>query len=174
MPQAPRQKLRQKLWPVARVARLMPVKMVRALILRANLLRRAMTLGVRIMVEDEAGRVLLVRHTYVPGWHFPGGGVDIGESAEAAVVRELREETGLICGARPKLAGVYRSLAGAGRDHVVLYRLSAFLGTPAAGTDGEIAEARFFQRDALPAQTSRATAARLAEMEAGGEVSETW
>ena len=56
-------------------------------------LRRRMTLGTRVMVID-GDSVLLIRHTYVPGWSFPGGGVEPGESAEESAVREVREETG--------------------------------------------------------------------------------
>jgi 8-oxo-dGTP pyrophosphatase MutT (NUDIX family) len=51
------------------------------------------------VVEDSAGRVLLARlsdQTAEPGWWtLPGGGIDHGEHPEAAVVRELAEETGL-------------------------------------------------------------------------------
>ena len=43
-------------------------------------LTRAKTLGVRVLVQAEAGRVLLVRHTYLDGWYLPGGGVDGGET----------------------------------------------------------------------------------------------
>jgi len=64
---------------------------------------RAVTLGVRALVID--GRsVFLVRHTYRSGWFLPGGGVERGESPEAAVVRELREEGGILCAERPHSA----------------------------------------------------------------------
>jgi len=52
--------------------------------------------GVKALVVTPAGRIVLVRHSYMPGWHFPGGGLKRGETPEQAVVRELREEIGLL------------------------------------------------------------------------------
>ena len=64
---------------------------------------RGMTLGVRGCVVDEAGRLLLIRHSYTPGWHFPGGGVEVGQTLEEALAMELREEANVEMTGSPAL-----------------------------------------------------------------------
>jgi len=138
------------------------------------LLSRPMTLGVRALVLDEAGAVLLVRHTYVPGWHLPGGGVERGETLLAALTRELAEEGNVALEEEPRLHGIFFNHAVSTRDHVAVYVVRRFRQSAPRAPDREIAEARFFARDALPKGVSRATLARLAEALDGAPVAPIW
>jgi ADP-ribose pyrophosphatase YjhB (NUDIX family) len=133
---------------------------------------RAKTLGVRAIVTDGTS-VLLVRHTYVEGWHLPGGAVDPGEAAEEAALREAREEAGIVGLERPQLLGFYRNLSHSLRDHVACYVIRRFETHPRP-PDWEIAEIGFFPHRDLPAATSRGTRARLAELFDGVAVSADW
>jgi len=124
---------------------------------------RGMTLGVRAACFDEAGRVFLVRHTYVPGWHLPGGGVERGETAIEALIKEMREEGNLEATSAPELFQVYFNARISRRDHVLLYRVSVRQ-TAERPADREIAEAGFFALDALPDGVTEATRQRLEEL----------
>ncbi|MBE7203952.1 MAG: NUDIX domain-containing protein [Parafilimonas terrae] len=128
---------------------------------------RGVTLGVRGIATDPQGRVALVRHTYISGWHLPGGGVERGETAHDAMVREFREETGIVPEAPLRLHGLYRNAVAAPRDHVALFILSAFGVSDRREADREIAECAFFPADALPEDTTRGTRARLDEVRLG-------
>jgi ADP-ribose pyrophosphatase YjhB (NUDIX family) len=136
-------------------------------------LRRSMTLGVRGVAMDEAGRVLLVRHTYAKGWHFPGGGVEHGETALDALVREMAEEGGVAVDGAPELLGVYSNHAVFPNDHILLYRVPRW--RPCAPSPGqEIAELGFFPTDALPPGATGGTRRRVEELFRGAERSALW
>ncbi|HVL87110.1 MAG TPA: NUDIX hydrolase [Candidatus Thermoplasmatota archaeon] len=98
------------------------------------------------------GGVVLVRRGRPPfagRYALPGGFVDVGETTEAAVVREVLEETGLATRVS-RLAGVYSDPSRDPRGHTVsvAYELSRLGGTLAAGDDG--AEVGIFPLGRLP------------------------
>lgn len=141
---------------------------------RAGLHWSPLSIGVRAMVEDDAGGLLLVRHTYVPGWHFPGGGVDPGETVEEAVDRELHEEAGLRLAGPPQLIGVFLNRSLGNRDHVMLFRCRTWRREREFRPNFEISQSRFFAPGERPHDISRGTARRIAEIEAGVPRSPYW
>ena len=137
-------------------------------------LSRAMTLGGQICLIDAEGHVLLIRHGYRPGWHFPGGGVELGENVRDAAVRELAEETGIVARETPALHGVFNNVAAFRGDHVVLYVVRTFERMHTPKPSFEIAEQGFFPVDALPAETTPGTRRRIAEIVSGAAPSQAW
>ena len=135
---------------------------------------RAMTLGVRALVIDEEGRVFLVKHSYVSGWHLPGGGVEAGETIAEALARELQEEGNIEMMAAPQLHGLFFNDRDSRRDHVALFVVRAFRQAAAPVPDHEIVAHGFFALDALPNDTTAATRARIIEVLGGAPVSERW
>jgi ADP-ribose pyrophosphatase YjhB (NUDIX family) len=135
---------------------------------------RGTTLGARAMVIDGQGRIFLVKHSYIDGWHLPGGGVEVGETLLTALSRELAEEGNIVITGHPVLHGVFFNVRVSRRDHVALYIVREFRqdGPPVA--NAEIVEHGFFALNALPADTSRATRARVTEVFGGAAVSELW
>ncbi|WP_297514796.1 NUDIX domain-containing protein [uncultured Caulobacter sp.] len=138
-------------------------------------LTRGLTLGVRAVVTDAAGHVLLIQHTYVKGWYLPGGGVERGETAETAVVRELQEEAGVraLSRPRPRLISAHSNEVLQPGDHVLLYRIEAW--EPCASDSaGEIHAVGWFDPDDLPEDTTKATRRRIAEALGGAEADPMW
>ena len=135
---------------------------------------RGMTMGVRAACFDETGRIFLVRHSYVPGWHLPGGGIERGETAPEALAKEMREEGNLALGAPPILLHVYFNRQTSKRDHVLLYRCNGVTQTAPRLKDREIVEAGFFALDDLPIGVTAATGRRLAEIAGQAPFADYW
>jgi 8-oxo-dGTP pyrophosphatase MutT (NUDIX family) len=135
---------------------------------------RGLTLGVRGLVQDGDGRVFLVKHSYVAGWHLPGGGVEAGETMLEALGRELLEEGNIEPTAPPVLHGIYFHPVYSSRDHVALYVVRHFRQTAEPKPNREIAAHGFFPLDALPPDTTAGTRARIAEVMARQPAAERW
>lgn len=134
---------------------------------------RHLTLGTRVMLI-RGNEVYLIRHTYTPGWHFPGGGVEPGETAAMAAAREVLEESGYRLAGPVELFGLYHSTLVTNRDHVALFLSREFdLAAPFAANH-EIAEFGWFAVDSLPEGTSLPTRRRIAEVFEGAPKSEVW
>lgn len=145
----------------------------RPLFFLVSRLTRGMTLGVRGVVMDDQGRVLLVKHTYLEGWWLPGGGVDRGETTQAAAARELREEAGVVARSSPRLISVHSNERRFRGDHVLVYAIDDYE-LAERTSHGEIAEVGWFAPDALPEDAHRSTRARLAEIFGGQAASFDW
>jgi ADP-ribose pyrophosphatase YjhB (NUDIX family) len=140
---------------------------------RVFIVTRGMTLGVRAACFDADGRIFLVRHTYVPGWYMPGGGVERGETVLDALAKELREEGHLVARGEPELFHVYHNRNTSRRDHVLFFRVLVEQTSPRS-PDYEIAESGFFPLDALPEGVTEATLRRLKELAGEAEKSQFW
>ncbi len=135
---------------------------------------RGLTLGAQGVVVDKASQVLLVRHGYRPGWHFPGGGVERNETMLDALARELEEETGVSLNKPPKLHGLFSNGDNFPGDHIALFIVHEWDQPRVPPPNAEIAEQRFFTMENMPADMDAGARRRLAELFEGGSISEKW
>jgi 8-oxo-dGTP pyrophosphatase MutT (NUDIX family) len=135
---------------------------------------RGMTLGVRGVVLDGDNKVFLVRHSYVAGWHLPGGGVEVGETFLEALRRELSEEGRIELTGEPVLHGLFFNGHVSRRDHVAVYVVRQFRQDRLPAPNHEIVETGFYDVAALPAETTRGTRLRIAEVLDGAKPIATW
>lgn len=126
--------------------------------------RRGLTLGVRGIVIDSDGLILLVRQTYAHGWMLPGGGVEFSESLDRSLARELDEEAGIAIDGTPELMGIYDNRSVFPGDHVAMYVVRHWHRIRTTAPNMEIAETGFFRPDALPEAMNPGARRRIEEM----------
>jgi len=137
-------------------------------------LTRGATLGAQGVVIDGDGRILLVRHGYRGGWHFPGGGIEWGETAETALARELEEEAGVIIKGPAQFHGLFANFRVLPSDHVALFVVRKWERLSIPAPNHEIRESRFFSRNDLPPDVAHGTERRLAEIFDGAPIEPHW
>ena len=135
---------------------------------------RGMTLGTRAVVLDSDDRVFLVKHSYVSGWHLPGGGVETGETFLQSLTRELMEEGRIEMTGEPQLHGLFFNRRISPRDHVAVYVVRHYRQDRAPEPNREIVACGFFSLAHLPPDTTRGTRLTIAEALQTEPVSEDW
>lgn len=119
------------------------------------------TLGPRAIILNSKNQILLVKHTYQSHWHLPGGGLKKGESVKMALLRELKEEVGLIVIGEPQLFGLYHHIHLGVNDYPIIYIIKNYSLTHC--NSPEIEEMGWFDYENLPPMTSPGTKRRLNE-----------
>jgi ADP-ribose pyrophosphatase YjhB (NUDIX family) len=137
-------------------------------------MRRGLTLGAQGVIIDDSSRVLLVRHSYRPGWFFPGGGVEWNETIETALARELEEEVGVSLTAPAQLHGIFANFGSFPGDHIALFVVRDWERRGDYRKRAEIAEAGMFAPHDVPDETDAGTRTRLAEIFDRSPISARW
>lgn len=146
------------------IIEMLPKNMTSFLLQRYWRLTRSMTLGVQGLVIDPKQRILLVRHAYRTGWHFPGGGVEKKENALAALTRELQEEAGILIEEIPQLFGLYTNFQYFSGDHIALFIVRSWRQPLIPPPNKEIADQGFFSINALPKEVHASVINRIQEI----------
>jgi 8-oxo-dGTP pyrophosphatase MutT (NUDIX family) len=116
--------------------------------------------GVSLLISDDAGRVMLVRHSYGSRqWALPGGGLAHGEEPEVAARRELREELGCEASGMTQIGRLEERISGA--PHTAYVFAATLAGEPRPDRR-EVLQLRFFAEGELPTNLSSLTRSRLA------------
>jgi ADP-ribose pyrophosphatase YjhB (NUDIX family) len=134
---------------------------------------RVRTTGVKVMLFNRKGELLLIRNGYGArtAYLLPGGGVSRRESPAAAAIREVREELGVEV-RELNAVWTYQTSGEGKRDTIHLFRAIADASPTVDGV--EVVEAAFFPMEALPDGVSPATMRRIAEARGERPIDGSW
>ncbi|MFW5634424.1 MAG: NUDIX hydrolase [Erythrobacter sp.] len=152
--------------------RLLPARLHRALLPLAHRLRhrwrrwrRVPIEGCAVVIENGAGEILLLRHSYgPPAWMLPGGGIAKGERPALAARREIAEELAMALDRLDPVAVLNEEISGSPHTAHVFAATSRDRPRP---DRREVIEARFFPLAALPEPLGPRAASRIAAWQAG-------
>ena len=122
---------------------------------------RPETRGVRAILVNNEGKILLVWHTYQEGWFLPGGKISKEESDEDALRRELQEELGVESMSGLEKLGEYTNTHEYKKDTISVFIVSDFV--QKTKSHFEIEEKQFFDPQNLPKGVSTGTKKRIEE-----------
>lgn len=126
------------------------ISIFQSLLHKYFLFSRPLTAGVRLVVINKNSQILAVKHPYTDGWNLPGGGIEVGESALDAVVKELKEEVNLEIITSPKLFGYGYNSGVSKRDHVLFFQCEVNSNVKPRKNSSEISEIAFWDVNNLP------------------------
>lgn len=116
---------------------------------------RPRTYGAHAIALTRKRKIVLVKLRYAPGWRLPGGGRRKDEYAQAAVIRELREEIGMTAFGRIRFACELEEPVDFKRDLAALLIVEDVRYEPR--WSWEVEQVREFDVDKLPADTAATT-----------------
>ena len=157
-----------------RMAMILPYSLLMMILRPVWRMQRGLTLGVQGCVVNAEGQILLVQHGYRPGWHFPGGGVEWGETLETSLARELQEEVGVELSGPTQLHGVFANFKSFPGDHVALYVARQWHRPKVPAPNAEIVASGWYAPAAMPAGTSVSTLRRVHEIFGGQSKAAVW
>ncbi len=135
-------------------------------------LARPETRGVRAILVNRDGKIILVRHKYQEGWFLPGGKVSRREKDENCLQRELREELGVKTISRLEKLGEYTSTYEYKKDTIVVFVVRDFI--QESKTHFEIEEQQLFDPKMLPEKVSPGTRRRIEEWLGQRTINNQW
>lgn len=122
------------------------------------------TVGVKALIINPNKEILLVKHTYMAGWHLPGGGLNPGETPRQAIIREVKEEAAILVKGTLELFHIYSHQILGASDYPILYVIRDFELLNQKPDPKEILAIQWFHYSALPQDTSASTLERVREV----------